>query len=320
MILYKLATSMAVGLLTILSLVPLHAQDMSPSITVSGGFYPSQNLTDTTGSYSHQRAALGVTIPLLKKVKLNNDGLRFGLLSFSANTAIDNTDISFINGSRTLLMASASLTGIYKSGKKSTWLGKLTGSSFEDETTVRHPTVRLSGFALYKRAVRESFYYLLGGAYTFSFGRGLALPVIGAGWSFTNRSSFSFVLPLSLNYRFGKTGSQYMLFLRPSGGISGFYNNGLYPSASEKIIFRKREFTLGMHKKFKLSDHWSFFTEAGLLTARRISFNKDLTRNDDSVIFESKVHPGAYLSAGLKFKFNGKDIPDSDNNEYDLGF
>ncbi len=319
MTLSPFAAGIATSIFIISTFTTSIAQDFAPSISMSGGLYPKRDLTDTIGSYSHQRATIGFSVPLFKKVKLTDEGLRFGLLSFMANSTIDNTNISFLTENRLLIATNASLNGIYKSGKKSMWIGRLSASAFEDETTIKHPSLRWSGFALYRRSPSESFFYLLGGAYTFSFGRGLALPVLGAGWKFTNRSSFTVILPLNMNYRFGKPGRQYSIFLRPNGGLSNFANNNLYASAPDQMIFRRREINLGIHKKFRLSSQCSLFIESGIMGGRKISFNEDLSRDDSKVIFESKVKASGYLSAGLRFKLSKKELPDVDVNDYDLG-
>jgi hypothetical protein len=183
------------------------------------------------------------------------------------------------------------------------WLAKLTASALEDEKTIDHPFLRLSGFGLYKRSVNTSFYYLLGGAYTFTFGRGIPFPVIGAGWRFTNGASLTTILPLNVNYRFGKKTEQYSVFIRPNGGLSKFYNSGIYPAAPETIIFRKREFALGVNKKFRLTDKLSIQGEAGVLFGRRLYFSRDFTRESSATIFKSHVNNGPYFSLGLKYKF-----------------
>jgi len=291
-----------------LSTIDARCQDIQPTITLDGSFYPSRNLKDANGSYGHSLAYARLTLPVLKNVKLKDNGLRFYLLSLSANASIDNTQLSLLPANRTFYTGTISINGIYKASGKSSWFSKFTTSSFEDDVTIRSPSLRVSGFALYRRSVRETFFYMVGGAYSFVYGSGLPLPVLGVGWRFTNNASLTAILPFSLTYRFGKTYNQFSIFIKPNGGVSNFYNNVFFMNEGEKIVFRRREFVLGVRKRIRLSDQWSILAETGLVAARRIFFSKDFTRENDAVISEVNVKAGPYVSLGLKFKFK-KDKP-----------
>jgi hypothetical protein len=282
----------------------LHAQDLSPAISLGESFYPSRNFKDTTGHYQHERIQAGFFLPLMKRITPTEDGLNFFLIAAGINAALDKTEISFLPASKNFFAINAFVNTIFKPNAKSLWTARLFVSDFEDQTTINNPTLRLSGFTLYKRAVSQNFFYTAGGAYTFLFTKKIPIPVLGMGWHFSNRATFTMILPLSLTYRFGKLSNQYCLFTRLNGGITNFYNN--YFNGPEKIIFRRREFSAGISKRWKLTDQLSITAEAGMLAARRLTFSHDFTRDKQAVLFESKVKPGPYLSASIRLRLKTK--------------
>lgn len=300
-----------------LPLSAVYAQDLSPTVTIGGSLYPSRNLKDTTGTYGHQRAHMAFSIPLLTKAQVTDNGLKFFLLSFSANANIDNMQLSILPASRTFLAFNSSINGIYRASRKSLWLSKAIGSYFEDQITINKPILRMSGFAMYRRSVSKGFFYLTGGVYSFSYGKGLPLPLLGAGWRFANQASLTVILPISISYRFGKLGSQFTIFVRPDGGVSNFDNN-LFIAAPENIFFRRREFALGVKKKITLSKQWSLLAESGILAARKIYFSDTFRNADSSTIFESKVQPSLYLSLAIRYKFKHQQTSDISGEDLDI--
>jgi hypothetical protein len=283
----------------------MRAQDLSPALSLSGSFYPSSNFKDTTGHYQHERIQASIFAPLLKRINTTENGFTFFLITMGVNAALDRTEISFLPTSKNFFAGNAFVSSIFKPNAKSLWTGRLLVSDFEDQTTIGNPSLRLSGFALYKRTVSEKFFYTAGGAYTFLFTKKIPIPVLGMGWHLSNHATFTMILPLSLTYRFGKLPNQYCFFTRLNGGITNFYNNN-FSNGPDKIIFRRRELSAGVSKRFKLTDQLSLFAEGGILVKRRLTFSKNFTRDKQAVLFESKVKPGPYVSLGIRLRLKTK--------------
>lgn len=278
--------------------------DLTPNISIGGTIYPARNVNDQTETYGRQFAYARITVPIVKTFNVADNGLKFFLLSAGLHASAENAKFSFLGFNRTFYTGSFSLNAIRKARGKSSWLTKGTLSYFEDDSSVYlHPSFRVTGFLLYRHAVTESFFYMLGGAYNFVYGAGIPLPVLGVGWKFANHATLTAILPFNVAYRFGKRGNQYTLFIKPNGGVSNFYNNAFSYNKGSTIVLRRREILLGIKKRIRLSDQWSIGVEGGFAAGRKISFSSSFTQRKDENFPSYTVKGGPYLSLGLRFKF-----------------
>ena len=278
--------------------------DLAPTISLGGTIYPARNVNDQTGTYGRQFAYARITVPIVKTFNIDNNGLKFFLLSAGLHASAENAKFSFLGFNRAFYTGNFSLNAIRKTRGKSSWLTKATLSYFEDDSSIYlQPSFRLTGFVLYRHAVTESFFYMLGGAYNFVYGAGMPLPVLGVGWKFTNHATLTAILPFNVSYRFGKRGNQYILFIKPNGGVSNFYNNAFDTDRGSTIVLRRREIVLGVKKRIRLSDQWSLGLEGGFAAGRKISFSRSFTQRKDTNFPTYTVKGGPYLSVGIRFTF-----------------
>lgn len=279
-------------------------QDLAPTVSVGGNIYPARDVKDQSGTYGRQLAYARINVPIIRTFYVTENGLKFFLLFAGLHASSENAKFSFLGFNRTFYTGNFSLQAIYKTPGKSSWLTKATLSYFEDDSSIYlHPSFRTTGFLLYRRAVRESFFYMLGGAYNFAYGAGIPLPVLGVGWKFTNHATLTAILPFNVAYRFGKRGNQYTIFIKPNGSVSNFYNNILDANKGSTITLRRREILVGIKKRIRLSDHWSIGVEGGFATGRKISFSSSFTQRKDERFPSYTVKGGPYLSVGIRFKF-----------------
>jgi hypothetical protein len=98
-------------------------------------------------------------------------------------------------------------------------------------------------------------------------------------------------------------------------------NNSLFVNAPQTVMFRKREFTIGIKKRFKISDRWSLLAETGLLTGRQLYVTSNNNRKDDTSLLKTKVRPGPYISAGIRYKLKSKQkIETSEYSQSDIDY
>jgi hypothetical protein len=159
-----------------------------------------------------------------------------------------------------------------------------------------------SGFFVGTHKLDQSLRLLYGAAFSFAYGRGLPLPILGLSWKISDSSSLLAILPFILKYkaRLSQT-FDFNAFLTPAGTQSRFRNKGSYASSSESTLTLKEQgFRLGGGVTYKASHNWKLTAEAGVLGARKYTIS-DSTQDLD-VFRPSK---SAFVLAGVTYRLGG---------------
>lgn len=310
------------------------AQDkkfLVPHIKFGGEYAFQSDLSDTSGNYSLASGMFGFTYPIISsRFALTND------LSYKSIVLIANINgtyrlphFSFIDAQHQLIAGNAGSSVIFNTGNKNTWIGNFTVGMAEDLITIQSFQLRFSGLAALKHKLNGDFSYLAGVYYSFIYGRGLPLPILGAVIRTGDKSKLKIILPLNVSWKL-KLNPYDMLtvFIQPDGFQHNFatLNDSLFILRNNIVRFRQQSFKIGASVKIGLSEHIHITPEIGYLARRKIAFSEaGLTAKEN--FFSQNVDGTPYakvmvriLIGKLKWKRTGDNFLLNDDrlDDYDL--
>lgn len=310
------------------------AQDkkfLSPHIKFGAQYDLKSDLTDTSGNYSLATGQIGFTYPILSnRFALTND------LTYKSIVVLANVNgtfrlpqFSFIDETHQLIAGNAGASIIFNTGNKNTWIGNLTVGMAEDLKTIQTFQLRFSGLAAVKHKVSGDFSYLAGVHYSFVYGRGLPLPILGAVIRTGNKSKLKIILPLNISWKW-KLNQYDMLtvFIQPEGFQNNFAsgNDLLFNGHNDVVRLRQQSFKTGASLKIGLSERLHITPELGYLARRKIAFSEAGLMAKEN-FFSQKIDGTPYaklmvriLIRNLKWKRTGDNylLNDDRLDDYDL--
>lgn len=276
-------------------------------IEMSGQHSPERAFEDVSGLYGFSSIAALVNVPLVSKVKEGKD-LTKKLLGVTAKGKGEVTlpQISLIKSDHLLVNFSASVNALYN-GNKNTWQGTFTASLAEDNYTLALPRIRFAGSLLYTRRASLHFAYTLGAAYSYIYGEGIFLPLIGSTVRIDADDRIAALLPMHVSWIHTYSFNNIMrVYVAPAGGVNRFRNNdGLFPNAPDVIFFRRREFKAGVLWRVKPAPPLIISFGGGILAKRHIYFSE---KDNADYLLHKEPQPFWFAEAGIKFRFGTKKL------------
>ena len=310
------------------------AQDnkfFSPHLSISADYIPEQKLEDYNEKYSSARANATFSYPLLsRRFSLTNDlTYRTMVILANAHAGYGLPQFTFIDTQHQLLNGNAGLSFIYNSGGKNTIVANATAGVAEDLQTIKSFQLRFGGLVILKHKFSGDFSGLAGIHYSFMYGRGIPLPVLGAIIRAGNKAKFKIILPVSISYmRKLNEFDMLTIFVSPEGGQNNICNCGdtIFSGQPDVIRFRNRAFKGGANVKIGINDRFHVTPEIGYLFKRSISFSEAGLAAKEN-FFSEPVKGMFYakvtlriLFGDLKFKRTGDNflLNDERLDDYDL--
>lgn len=301
-------------LFTIISFEAVSQGFSEPSVTLKGGINPERPLKDSVGTFGSDLLQLNTSIPLLTRYEVNKKP-GFFTIRISPSLSRRNYEFSEWNSNHTLYHTRLGLNAIYHSGKNSflsmfnmLWLG--------DNQLISQSAPLVSGGLVYSRKTSETFRYFVGASYSFSFGGGIPLPVLGLQTGSVNGHTFQLILPFSLAFASprGKL-LGYRIQLRPDGGLGYFDNSGGEIAGSNDLLLRVRGLKLGGNVKYHLTRQLSFAVDLDVLFRRELSLvNLEERQLSADPLWSRSIENGLMFGLILSYRF-GRDV-DSGFNDF----
>jgi hypothetical protein len=242
---------------------------------------PEQHITDSAPhTFSLNKVAFGAMLPLFDiQARPQYDSVlpaRFGLL-LHPSLSYTRLGISYFPQERILVNSQVTLGGYYCFGQKNALNINLRGMYNEDEFTISRAKLMYNFSGLYTRKVSRAFSYYLGGAYSYVFGEGLLLPLVGARVSWGRSSRLSMVLPLQVTYRTSLSERMKLqVYAHPQGGINRFRNRLNVPDSTQDVVmFRHRALALGAAFVWQVRNNVSLVVDPAVLLGQRIFITKE---------------------------------------------
>lgn len=291
---------------------------LSPDIKISAEYLLKENLKDTPGTFQNKKAQLSFNVPIYsRRYGLTNElEYRTIIVQLSGGGSYAMPEFSFISPSHQLINGSLGLRTVWSSGSKNTWLLNFSGTAAEDNYTILTPVPRFSGAAMLKHKVSGDFSYSVGMAYSFSYGRGLPLPLLGAEIAVTKKGKLKIILPVHLSFRYKLNEWDIItLSIHPEGGLNNFANKGdsLFSGYPDKFTFRIRGFKAGIDMNIFVNDNMRFIPEAGWLTGRKISFSDQGDASAEN-FYSQPVDPTPYIKLSFRYIFGDQKWKRTGNN------
>ena len=295
--------------LSLVSSMKVQAQNVSRKLFINTSYIPAANFSDTTGNYASNSLSVGFSVPIAGKVlSKEGDFPSFYVVLINGELEVESLELGPFDDRRYFFRPWLGASMVYHTGKKSTILGNISVRWMEDEYSYSSLKIRPAGTVLWRLQQSERFSYLLGATYTYNFGAGLPIPIIGFQKIFNERSSFRVALPISLVYRnaFKKKEFKYSLFIRPDGNIARFGNNGVFSDQEEdNLLLVQRALKLGVDGTFSFHV-FKLTPEFGVLGRRRVSFSEEGGKPFDlKDIYTSDIDPSLYFSLLLQVNLSG---------------
>ena len=192
-----------------------------------------------------------------------------------------NFNLSYLP-SRIFINAGFGLGTYYHFKQKNTLTTLLQAQVNEDEFTINNALLRYGGILVYTRKSSERFSYYLGATYTYVFGDGYLLPIIGARFKMGKTSQLMIALPYHINFthRFNST-LRLSVSLKPNGGINRYQNRYAFNTNDEVLMMRRRSLVLGTSLYYQLKNNLLLGGELAAVFAHKVIF----TTQDNSQIF-----------------------------------
>ena len=194
----------------------------------------------------------------------------------------------------------------------------------EDEYTINNPTWRYNASFLYSRMVNTKFKYRIGLTYTYLFGEGNLLPIVGGTYRFNQKNILLVNLPYNITYRhvFNPNLSA-GLFLKPNGSMNRFMNRNYFDSSYNTVLFRRSSYLLGANVIYKISPKFRLMADLAISSKQQLRFTQDAEQGGKSY-YEVTVKPTIFLSikllwmpfAALKAKKNINTEKENEAEEY----
>jgi hypothetical protein len=276
-------------------------------IEVNGQHSPERAFEDVSGLYGYSSMTAALNVPLISKVTEGKDFTKKLLgVTAKAKGEITLPKISFIKSDHLLLNLSGSLNVLYN-GNKNTWQGTFTTSFAEDNYTIALPKIRFAGSFLFTRRASLNFAYTLGAAYSFVYGEGRFVPLIGSTVRIDADDRIAALFPMHISWIHTYSFVNVMrVYIAPSGGVNRFKNNdGLFPNAPDIIYFRRREFKAGVLWRLRPSPPLIISFGGGILLKRSIYFSE---KNNSDYLLHQQPQPFWFAELGIKFRFGTKKL------------
>jgi hypothetical protein len=287
----------------------LSAQDrkfLNPQLKLSAEYDIPAEFKNSSEKFSMAKSQMGFVYPLMSRRYglTNNLEYRSIVILTNLNAGFALPSFSFLETQHQLIGGTAGASIIYNSGNKNTWLGGANAGIAEDQFTLSAYSLRFTGHFLFKHKVSGNFSYHAGLVYSFVYGRGLPLPILGCIIRTSDKSKLKITFPLSISYMI-KTSEYNMLtfFILPDGNASDFstlHDNFFAGNYDEIAKFQLRNNKVGVNYNVGMGTRFHFTPEAGMLFKRKISFSEGSYSSNES-FFANEVNPAPYVKISLRF-------------------
>ena len=282
---------------------------LKPAFILAYEKIPSSHFSDTTGKFGVDEVAVSFKLPLYTRMTKAHAAGSFGFwgIVLKAGGSYTWPHFSYFRAGRQLVNMHAGINGIYYGGSKTMYLLNLNTLVGEDNYSINHPLLRYTGSVMMMHKVSNTFNYLIGAAYSFVYGNGLPMPLLGGGFKLGKKSRVNFILPLSVSYsyRFDQR-NRFLVFFKPDGGVSNIASRELFPGSPDIIQLKQRVFIMGAAADVAIRNAIKICPEAGICSKRTITMAEPGSSRNE-YLFKEQTKAGFYIKLTLRMRFGVKE-------------
>ena len=271
-----------------------------PSIVATAGMVPTTDLLQPGQSYGSRDASIRVRLPLIGGWDWDsNEMSKFRLLAFTGFKA-DSAIIPSITGRQNLYALDAGVTAVHVLNPKHQISWSVAAGFAEDSSTVSSPRVKVTGRVVAAYRKSDSLTLLYGGAYSFVLGQEKLLPVFGFRWRPHPGTTVSVLGPFAGQVH-QRVSPRLMVGAQASlrGNQYHISNNEQFSFPTNNLYLRLKELRLGGQVGIRLNRSVALLGEAGVASARTLTFADDKTR-----LSSLDVGASPYVSISLRYSFS----------------
>ncbi len=324
------ARARAVGVVVCLTVgclgiaLPASAQEdfdvrlFKPTITFSATGVPDRDFKDIDGDYGWRGLSVRANIPLGPAYVHPQSSILGHQVLLTAGFGARSQTVSVIEHQPRLYDGVLAGSAILLSRNLNLYYVSLGATFAEDQDTIKHARARFFGVGLGTYRKSEKLWFVYGGAFTYVYDRGLALPLFGIiyraspDWTVAGAVPFfwrvteSFDPSLKLHYLLAASGQRYR-----------FDNSeGTFPLEDSTVYERMREARLGVELEYRPARDVALLAQVGLAFARKLQF----ANLGEDAFFSQTVRPAPYVRLGVRFGIGKSVLDELPTGEGALGY
>jgi hypothetical protein len=270
---------------------------LQPSVSAGFSVAPARSFQDISGTFSVNSATVNAAFPVFRTLDVTGvNSTAYFVLARGEFSSVSE-DVSFLPSSHSIYKSRVGFTGGIATQHRHLYLLTLAGGFADDHNTIDSPQFRGMGSLLGKYQLDDSFAFIYGLSYSYTFDRGLLLPLLGAHCSLGNDLSLHMVLPFSfdLDYRESKE-LHFDFVIRANGDQIHVDESNYFSTQTLPVYIKLAQVQVGFIASFKLSNDIWLIGEAGVLRNRNFAIG-----TMDANLASSKIANSGYSTIILRY-------------------
>lgn len=252
---------------------------------------------DISGTFNSNTAFLAATIPVYSALAIGDEPLTSFFLLVRGKVSSLNPNISFLPSAHSMYISTVGMTGGIGTPGHHLYLLTVNAGFAEDSKTIRNPRFRPTGSLLGKYQLDKSFGFIYGLSYSYTFNRGLLLPILGAHCTLAKDLHLHLAFPFSMEIDFREIPVLHFGFVvRADGNQIHVDEADYFGPQSSPLYMRLSQIQGGFNVSFELSRNVWLCGEAGVLRNRKLAIGP---LDDDLII--TKIENSGYSSLILRY-------------------
>lgn len=269
------------------------------TIRVAASGAGARPVDDLGGDLTHRSLDVGAALSLYSKLDARLRKPSLLRIQAQLGARLYAPEIDLLDRDSRFYRLSAGVTGLYVSPGLNLYALYVGASIAEESETIDSPSLRPLAAGLGTYRFGSSFALIYGGAFTYVFGRPLALPLAGLLWKPRRDLNVAVLAPvaavatyrLTPEIRLGAT-------LSVTGDRFRVSNQGLFAGAPETVDMSVAGGKLAATAAYKFTRDLQLKLELGVLGPRKIRFS-----DGGDTLAESPVEPGGFARTELVYAF-----------------
>lgn len=272
---------------------------LQPQISLGFSAVPVRNFEDLSGTFGSAGATMGAAIPICRWIEGATANPTAYFFLARGQVSSDNDDISILPSFDGALRARMGITGGIVTTHHHMYLLTVGAGFAEDKRTVSSPRLRATGSLLGKYQLDDTFAFIYGLSYSYTFDRALLLPLLGTHCTLSSNLTMHLVLPFSLDIDYAEARDLHFNFVVRANGDRIHIDQNSYPAAqSLPLYLRIAQVQAGFAVNLRLTRDVWLRGEAGIVRDRKFAIG-----TTESNFLSGTIQNAAYSSIVLKYRF-----------------
>ncbi len=281
-----------------------------PTINFGYENQPKRNFVDSTSYYQFEKVSLGFKMPILNQISKSGyqGGFKMAGITAFLNGDRTNLQMTFLNQQHRLNHLNGGLDFIYFPGYRILYSANIAANIFQDNYIKGFYKFRYTGYGFANYKANDVLSFKAGIAYSFLYGRGAFMPIIGTSLHLKNGTS------ITINFPYAAVISQELnehvslsIALKPDGSVYEFTNNNQFIGEDSIVQLRQQSWKLGLILSVGLTDHIKCFLDAGLVSHSNVAFSEASITSKENFT-EAAIKDGIYIKVGVVYSFGKKPL------------